>query len=115
MDAYYSIPYKPETYEILSREDHPWSYSPIIIFGRDEGLSCIYSDRIEQWDEKLTKALYAKHMGKNFHGNYAFATPAQIQEFLRERLNKPKLVLKTVVEWCNQSTGYPYWSFHFTD
>jgi hypothetical protein len=114
MDTYIFRPYQPHKYEVLSREEHPWSYSPIIIFGNDEELSGIYSDRIEQWDEKLTKTLYAKHMGKDFHGNYAFAKPEQIQAFLRERLNKPTLVLKTVVEWCNQSNGYPYWSFHFS-
>lgn len=119
MNFYPARQYKSDEYEYRSREEYPYSYSPIILFGNDDsnvdGTTCVYSDRIEQWNRKLTDELYEKHMGKNFHGSFDDAQPGQVQAFLRERLNKPDLCLRFIVEWCNQSNGYPYWSFYYID
>ncbi len=115
MNFYPTQPYKSDDYEFRSKEEYPYSYSPIILFGQeDDNTTCVYSDRIEQWDRTLTDKLYEKHMGKNFHGDYSDADPVQVEAFLKERLKHPNLKLITVVEWCNPSNGYPYWSFYYT-
>jgi hypothetical protein len=110
-----AIPYKPEEYEIKSKYSHPYSYSPIIIFG-DESVKAddaIYSDRMFQWDFEKTEKLLMKHFGERSQ-HFNDKDPAMIEKFLQERFNYPNLKLHMIVEWCNVSNGYPLWSFHYS-
>lgn len=110
----FAVAYKPEQYEIRDRMSYPYSYSPIIIFGEEnkDDDGCQYSDRLYQQDYDLTQKLCVKHFG-NIGQHFNNRDPKLIEKFLRERLNRPKLKLTMIVEWCNASNGYPYWSFHF--
>jgi hypothetical protein len=41
---------------------------------------------------------------------------SKIQEFLRERLELPTLVVTLVMEYCNKSSGFPLWRIdYYTD
>ena len=108
-------PYKPEKYEYVSKFERQYDYSPIIIFGDDTGeeTETVYSDRMLQWDYKKTDKLLMKHFGKRSQ-HFNDKDPALVEKFLQERFDYPNLKLLMIVEWCNVSNGYPYWSFHFT-
>lgn len=110
-----AIPYKPEEYEFKSKYSHPYSYSPIIIFGEDNGKEqeCVYSDRMFQWDYEKTEKLLMKYFGKPSQ-YFNDKDPAIVEKFLQERFGYHNLKLLMIVEWCNVATGYPLWSFHFT-
>ena len=107
-------PYKPNQYPIQSQSQHPYSYSPFIVWGEEKDNETVqYSDRLYQQNFELTEKLCKTHFGdRGQHFNNR--NPELIESFLKERLDRPNLKLHMIVEWCNVSNGYPYWSFHFT-
>lgn len=104
----------PFTLGPRSKHEFPYSYDPILVFNC--GLpanATVYTDRLYSWDHKLHDELCKKHFGDS--GQYwADRKPADIQEFLRERFNAPELVLCTITEYCNQSSGYPVWRLDYS-
>jgi hypothetical protein len=110
MHTFNPYPYKPKQYPIRNQVQNPYSYSPIIIWGEEkEKETAQYSDRLYQQNFEATEKMCLTHFGdRGQHFN------RRIESFLKERLDYPNLKLHMIVEWCNVSSGYPYWSFHFT-
>ena len=67
-----------------------------------------YSDRLWQWNpEKFDSAMKASgHFGQMFYHSLT-----DIEKFLQEYFDCPTLVLVSVEEIKNVSTGFPYWWF----
>ena len=94
-----------------TKDQHPYAYDSFMqerVLPNSEAKGSVYSDRLLEWDYELTRRLMLKHFGEN--GDYwSRRSAADIQNFLRERLDKPDLVVCYVMECCNQSSGYPLW------
>lgn len=96
-----------------SKSTHPYSYDGFVTWrgGKNEEVtSTIYSDRLLQWNYKKCRDMMKKHFGKesDYWSEY---TPKQIEGFLREWCEAPNLKLILIMEYCNQSSGYPCWRF----
>ena len=94
---------------------HPYSYDGFVTWrgGKNkEANNTIYSDRLWQWDYKKADKLCIKHFGdkSQYFGN---RTPEQIEAFLRDFTDNPNLKLIFIMEYCNQSSGYPLWRFEY--
>lgn len=103
-----------------SKEEYPYSYDGFVqerVLPNSEATSTVYSDRLLQWDYELTRKLMKKHFkdtGIDEGGDWWNNRSAEsIQGFLRERLNKPNLLVVLVMEYCNVSTGYPVWRIDY--
>lgn len=99
-----------------SKGEYPYSYDSFVQerCGENSEINgSVYTDRLLQWDYKLTRDLMKKHFkdtGIDNGGDYWGERSAEaIEGFLRERLNKPNLRVILVMECCNHSTGYPLW------
>lgn len=99
--------------EIVTRTkaEHPYSYDGFLLWNTSpcsEITGCVWSDRLFQWDYQLTTDLIKKLFGtqSQYFDKYS---PEQLQEFLRQRLNKPNLEIVFLQEECNRATGYPVW------
>ena len=98
-----------------SKLDHPYDYDPFPNFIADTELkakSTIYTDRLFRWDSKKHDDLCLKYFGNQ--GQYwDRREPEAIQNFLREYLQDSSVVLVSVIEYCNPSSGYPYWRLNY--
>lgn len=99
--------------EIVTRtkDSHPYNYDGFLIWKTMDHNLCtgsVYTDRLFQWDYKLTTDLIQKHFGttSQYFDKYQ---PKELQAFLRERLNAPTLEVVFLQEECNQASGYPLW------
>ncbi len=113
---YYS-PYKDEFGNNVERTPatHPYSYDGYVTWrgGKNEEVtSTIYSDRLSQWDYKKTEELKMKHFG-NKGDWFSQRRPKAIESFLRDYTENPNLKLIFIMEYCNQSSGYPLWRFDY--
>lgn len=91
----------------------PYSYDEFTLWkGPGKPNGSVYSDRLMQWDFEKHDELCKKHFGNT--GQYWNGRdPKKIEEFLRDYLGYPTLVLCEIVEGCNESNGYPWWCFLF--
>lgn len=98
---------------VRTKATHPYSYDPFTMWrGPVEPDGSVYTDRLMQWDNKKHDELCLKHFGDT--GQYwSQRRTGQIQEFLRDYLDAPNLVLCEVQEHCNQSNGFPCWYFSY--
>lgn len=103
-----------------TKHTHPYSYDGFVqerCGKNSEANGTVYTDRLLQWDYELTRKLLKKHFkdtGIDVGGDYWSARPAKaIEGFLRERLNQPELRVILVMEYCNQSNGYPVWRIDY--
>ena len=98
-----------------TKYSHPYNYDGFVLWrakGNPRGNDTIYSDRLMQWDFKKHDQLLMKHFGDT--GQYWDKRDVKlIEAFLRDWTEKPALELVMVMEYCNQSTGYPCWRFDF--
>lgn len=102
--------YKGEIVE-RTKDSHPYNYDGFLIWKTMDHKLCtgsVYTDRLFQWDYKLTTDLIQKHFNTSsqYFDKYS---PKQLQEFLRERLDMPNLEVVFLQEECNQASGYPLW------
>lgn len=95
-----------------SKDKYPYSYDGFILFRllpNSEATNTLYCDRLRSqysnWDEMLKK-----HFG-NISDYFNDRSPEKIQNFLRDLLNKPNLLLVFCMEYCNLSNGYPVYRF----
>jgi len=99
-----------------TKQTHPYSYDGYIQYRggeNEEANGTIYSDRLLQWDFDKHDALCMKHFGNK--GQYwNDRDPKKIQAFLRDWTDNQKLKLIFVMEYCNQSSGYPVWRFDYS-
>lgn len=94
---------------------HPYDYDPFTVWkGRGTPDGSLYTDRLYQWDSAKHNELCLKHFG-NVGQYWGDRAPAKIQEFLRDYLGKPNLVLCEIQEHCNASSGYPCWYFSYQE
>lgn len=92
---------------------HPYSYDGFVTYRNgknEEANTTIYSDRLSQWDYVTTRRLMSKHFEHS--GDYwENRTPQSIENFLREYTGDNTLKLIFIMQYCNQSSGYPLWRF----
>lgn len=94
---------------------HPYSYDGFVTWrgGKNsEANNTIYSDRLWQWDYKKTDELCMKHFGDKSQ-YFSGRSPEKVEAFLREYTGQKELKLIYIMEYCNQSSGYPYWRFEY--
>lgn len=98
---------------------HPYSYDGFVTHRagpNSEATGTVYSDRLMQWDWKKYNVLSKKHFGNEGQNFYLTdRTPAKIEAFLRDYNDNPKLKLVLIMQYCNQSSGYPVWRFDYND
>lgn len=102
------------------KHDHPYTYSGFVqerVHPNEVADGTVYTDRLLQWDYKLTRKLLTKYFdngttdkGGDWWNN---RSASRIQEFLRERFDNPKLTVVLVMEYCNVSNGYPLWRIDY--
>lgn len=98
-----------------TKQSHPYSYDGFVQWRggkNEEANGTIYSDRLLQWDFDKHDELCMKHFG-NEHQHWDRRDPKKIQAFLRDWTDNQKLKLIFVMEYCNQSSGYPVWRFDY--
>lgn len=96
-----------------TKAEWPYSYSEFVIWRGGPNTQITgadYTDRLYQWDSDKFKRLCEKHMPKSRWDN---AEPSKVEAFLREYHEQPKLRLLLIMEGCNASSGYPYWTLHY--
>lgn len=94
-----------------SRDEYPYSYDSYEVYrnGKDaDADGSAYTDRIWQWDNKISDSLWENHAGKgNNPHDLRYVPPKVMEAFLRERFNNPILTIVMMQDGCNASTGYP--------
>ena len=99
-----------------TKNKFPYSYDGFILhrFGPNSEVdSTIYSDRFKLWDNEKFNLLKEKYF-KNKGDYWPTSEPELIEKFLQEFFDKSDLKLIFIMEYCNISSGYPYWRFDFT-
>lgn len=94
-----------------TKASHPYSYDPITLFdsgGKPNATD--YTDRLFQFDHEKYTRLREKHMPNTRWDN---SPVASIEAFLRDYHGRPALKLCKVIEYCNQSNGYPVWRLDY--
>jgi len=98
-----------------TKHTHPYNYDGHVIWRDGENAEAddtIYSDRLLQWDYDKHNRLCEKHFG-NQGQRWNNRDPKKIESFLRDWCDNQKLKLVFIMEYCNQSSGYPCWRFDF--
>lgn len=95
-----------------TRDKFPYSYDGYVIWRGGENTEVnetIYSDRLLQEDHQKTRELMKKHFGSE-SDYYSHQSVNKIEKFLSEWMGK-KVKLIFIMEYCNKTSGYPYWRF----
>lgn len=94
-------------------ETHPYSYDPFVIYKSPDFdnsyITCADSDRMLLWSPDKFQTAYKEIWGtdsQSFNGK----KPEDINRFLNLYFEKD-VKLEAVVQNCNLSTGFPYWTF----
>ena len=98
-----------------SKEDYPYSYDGFITWRCGENKEVndtAYSDRLYQEDCTKYNRLSKKYFGNEMQ-SFSSREPKQIEAFLAEWTDAPKLKLIFIMEYCNVSSGYPTWRFDY--
>ena len=94
---------------------HPYSFDAYVEWRGlpNEGVtSCVYTDRLLQWDWDKYNKLRKKHFGDQAQ-MWSGDDPEKVQAFLRDYNDDPGLVLHYIMKCCNVATGYPIWIFAY--
>lgn len=99
-----------------NRMKNLYNYDPMTVY-QDRDYSSytdchtVYSDRLHQWDhEKFNKISTAKFGNDGHYWNNR--SPRLISEFLSEYFGHSVKVVQ-IIEYCDQSSGYPVWRFDY--
>lgn len=101
-----------------TKAEYPYSYSPITLYKKSlpvndtRKIHTAYSDRLRQRDFKRHNELCKKYFG-NESDNWDNRNRKDIESFLRDWTNNQELILVQIIEYCNESNGYPYWRFDY--
>lgn len=96
--------------------EHPYTYDGFIIWrglDNNQRTGTVYSDRLNQWDNKKFKELSLKHFDKESF-NFGRCEPKKLEAFLCDYLEK-EIKLVFIMEYCNKSQGYPYYRIDYQD
>lgn len=90
---------------------NPYNYDTFVQWSGEctQGGHSVYSDRLYQWDwEKYNRCCMEVwgNQGQYFDNR----TPEDINKFLNLYFGE-EVKLTTILQGCNQSTGFPYWCF----
>ena len=101
-----------------TKQNYPYNYDTFIVWKSDKYLpdnknKTVYSDRLHQWDWKKYNKCCTEIWG-NESQYFDDREPEEIERFLSIYLNK-KLTLLYITEGCNQSNGFPLWSFVYKE
>ena len=120
MDSYGNIVFNPMYVDLdgnpvkRTKDEYRYSYDPYVVWKQDyknNTGSCVYSDRLWQWDcnkyDECCQKVWGNH-GQVFYNR----EPKDIQKFLSLYFDK-KVKLTALLEGCNVSNGFPYWIFFF--
>lgn len=97
------------------KNHYPYSYSPFRVYKRNWSFKdkSVDSDRLFEWDSdkynEISKLVFG-NTGQNFRNRH----PAEIQNFLQRYFGR-RLLITGIMECCNLSNGYPYWTFYYKD
>lgn len=99
-----------------TKHTHPYNYDGFVLWkSRDYKptmpAGTIYSDRLYEWDYEKAQRLAEQHEIKRWDNTRT----EKIEAFLRDWNDNPNLRLVLVMEYCNQSSGYPVWRFDYLD
>ncbi len=90
---------------------HPYNYDAFYLIGTPVDISraqACYSDRYRLWDvSKFKRAMEATGDAR-----WDRMTLEQLDAFVKVYHGKSYMAVG-LVEWCNQSSGYPVWSVHY--
>jgi len=94
------------------KHSYPYNYSPHANWQHPTELDSqnggFYTDRAFTWDYEKYNTLCQKHFGN--HGQYwNDRDPKKIEAWVRDYNDDQTLILTSVVEHCNQSSGFPLW------
>lgn len=98
-----------------SRVEYPYSYDPCIVWssGDECASGTLYSDRLCR-DGKFLEIVNS-FIG-NERLNFGFgADLSLIENILKKYLSSCNLRIVRVVEYCNPSSGYPYWRVDYIE
>ncbi len=98
-----------------TRDEYPYNYDGYVTWrgGENSEMKCTaYSDRLHQEDSKKYDKLCMKHFG-NKSQFFSGREPKQIESFLQDWLNDKSVKLILIMEYCNKSSGNPYWRFEY--
>jgi hypothetical protein len=94
-----------------TKQTHPYSYDSYVVYrngANEEANGGAYTDRIWEWDRKLSDELWEKHAGKRANPHdLSHVSPKVMEAFLRERFGHPDLTIVVMLDGCNISNGYP--------
>lgn len=97
-----------------TRDEYPYSYDSFVVWKGDykKGESnTVDSDRLRMWDsEKYDKC--SMEVWNSRSSYFDEREPEEIERFLSLYLDM-SIKLTAIVENCNASNGYPYWSFYY--
>lgn len=103
-----------------TKSTHPYNYDGFVqerVHPNELSQHTVWSDRLLQWDYDKTRKLIFKHFkatGIDVGGDYySSRTAEQIQGFLRDWYKNDKLEVTLVMDYCNQSNGYPLWRIDY--
>lgn len=94
-------------------QSNPYNYDGFVLWGfkKPQNARTAYSDRLWQQDPKKHDELCLKHFG-DVSQYWADRDVNKIQAFLSDFFGKPVELLR-IMQYCNQSSGYPYWRFEW--
>lgn len=98
-------------------EDFPYSYDAYLILRNnpnEKDMHCSYSDRMYQWDSEKYYSLKKKFVPSTKGDYWDTAKANEVEKFLREYFDKPKLKFIALEQACNVSNGFPLWIFHYS-
>jgi hypothetical protein len=98
---------------------NPYSYESYVIWKKagidhEEANGVIYTDNLYAWNPKKHERLCRKYF-KNRKKYWGDRKPKEIEAFLREYLEVPKLELLIFMQGCNQINGSPLWIMYYKD
>lgn len=103
-------------------EQYPYNYDPIIRYLKTgikeediEKYSGVYSDRMANWNPNKYQEAYHRYLGHQKIENMCYGNANNVEQFLRDYFDNPKLKLIAVIEYCNTATGYNCFCFIRTD
>lgn len=98
-----------------TKYSHPYNYDGFVLWRggeNEEANGTIYSDRLLQWNWNKHNKLCKKHWGNEGQW-WDQREPEKVEAFLRDWTEYQDLKLIFVMQYCNQSNGYPYWRFDY--
>lgn len=98
---------------------NPYDYDSFVIFkysnfdkNKDKAVD---TDRLAEWNPDLYNDIYHRlYMKYGRNPNFIFRNRSSCSEFMSRYYNK-NIEVTAVVQNCNVSNGYPYWTIYYKE